>query len=89
VSVQNVVQSSGFAPPHAQAPAWQIEPGLSAEQEVVHEPHAPASVWRSRQRGERLAQYVSVPAQAQVPPAQVAPAPQAMPQPPQFLGSVW
>lgn len=88
-SVQNAVQSSGFAPPHAQPPAWQVEPGFVAAQDVVHEPHAPASVCRSRQRGARLSQRVVPTAHWQTPPAHVAPAPQTTPHAPQFSGSVW
>lgn len=88
-SVQNVVQSSGFVPPHWHAPVWQVEPGFVAEQEVVHEPHAPASVCRSRQRGTRPSQRVSPAAHWHTPPAHVAPAPQAMLHPPQLFGSVW
>lgn len=89
VSVQNVVQSSGFAPPQAHAPAWHVEPGFTTEQDVVHEPHAPASVCRFLQRGTRFAQNVSLPAQTQAPPEHVAPAPQATRHAPQLFGSVW
>jgi hypothetical protein len=89
VSVQKLVQSSGFAPPHWHVPVWQIEPGFATAQDVVHEPHAPASVCRSRQRGTRLSQRVAPAAHWHAPPAHVAPAPQAMPHPPQFIGSVW
>jgi hypothetical protein len=89
VFVQNVVQSSGFAPPQAHAPDWQMEPSFVAVQELVHEPHAASSVCRSLQRGTRFVQSVSLEAQTQAPPEHVAPVPQAMPHAPQLLGSVW
>ncbi len=85
VFVHIAPQSSGFAPSHAQEPASQTAPGL---QSVPHDPQAPASVWRSRQRGERLAQSVSEP-HWQAPPLQVAVPPHLTPQPPQLFGSVW
>jgi hypothetical protein len=87
VSVQNVVQSSGFAPKQPQLPPRQVEPGF-ALQVVMHEPQAPASVWRSRQRGLRESQRVVPPVHWQRPPEQV-PLPHAVPQPPQLFASVW
>jgi hypothetical protein len=87
--VQNARQSSGLAPPQSQIPDWQVEPGLVAVQDVVHEPHAPSSARRFRQRGTSRSQRVVPPPHWQRPPAQVAPAPQATPQAPQLAGSVW
>lgn len=66
-----------------------MDPGFVTEQEVVQEPHAPGSVWRSLQRGSRASQRDVPGAHWHRPPEHVAPAPQAMPQPPQSFASVW
>jgi hypothetical protein len=89
VSVQTVPQSSGFVPPHAHTPATQVEPGLFAVQLVPHVPHAPASVWRFRQRGTSASQRSSPAGHWHRPPEHVAPAPQRTPHAPQLLASVW
>lgn len=89
VSVQLVPQSSGFAPKQPQTPPWQLAPGLNvASQLVPHVPQAAASVWRSRQRGEREGQSERLP-HWQAPPLHVVPVPHCTPHPPQLFGSVW
>ncbi len=89
VSVQSAPQSSGFAPPQAHAPAWHVEPGFVVVQSVQAAPHAVESVETSRQRGTSASQRLVPAPHWHTPPAQVAPAPQRTPQPPQLFASVW
>ncbi len=68
-------------------PPWQFEPGFV--QDVVHAPQAPASRCRSRHRGPRESQRVSLAGHWQTPPAHVAPVPHRTPHAPQLFASVW